>query len=82
MPDKLVRVKIGGFEKNVGEPFAKNKGLDVLKDEATLNRDGTPRATTRTGGRRVKKRTTVKKAAATKKAAAQKSAGTAEEASK
>jgi hypothetical protein len=81
VPD-LVRVKINGFEKNVGADFAKNKELEVLKDEPTHRPDGQLRATTRTGGRRVKKKTTVAKTAAEKKAASSEPAKTAEEASK
>lgn len=88
MPD-LVRVRIGGVEKNVGASFAKSKGLEVLKDEPTHRPDGQLRATTRKGGRRVKPKTTVAKKAAAKKAASAGSktadsepAKTAEEASK
>lgn len=79
MPD-LVRVRINGYEKNVGATFAENKELEVI-DEPTHRPDGQPRATTRTGGRRVKPKTTVAKKAAEKKAA-EKPAETAEEASK
>jgi hypothetical protein len=79
MPD-LVRVTIGKVEKTVGATFAESKGLDVLKDEPTTRPDGRPRETTRTGGRRMKPKTTVAKKAAAKKAATK--AETAEEASK
>ena len=79
MPD-LVRVKINGFEKNVGATFAEIKDLEVL-DEPTHRPDGQPLRMTRTGGRRVKKRTTVAKKAAEKKATTTE-AKTAEEASK
>jgi hypothetical protein len=80
VPD-LVRVKINGFEKNVGADFAKSNELDLLKDEPTHRPDGQPRGMTRTGGRRVKPRTSVAKKAAEKKKATSK-AETAEEASK
>ena len=76
----LVRVKINGFEKNVGATFAEIKELDVL-DEPTHRTDGQPRAMTRSGGRRVKPKTTVAKKAAEKKATTPE-AKTAEEASK
>lgn len=65
---ELVRVRINGIEKNVGRGFAEAKGLDVL-DEPTHNGDGSLRDTTRSGGRRVKKKTSVAQAAAEKKAA-------------
>lgn len=64
----LVRVRIGGFEKNVGRSFAESNDLEVL-DEPTANGDGSLRATTRKGGRPVKEKTTVAKQAAEKKAA-------------
>lgn len=38
----LVRVRINGYETNVGAPFAEAKGLTVL-DEPTHNLDGTVR---------------------------------------
>ena len=66
MPD-LVRVAINGVEKNVGRGFAEAKGLELL-DEPTHTPDGRPRPTTRAGGRRVKKKTSVAKEAAAKKA--------------
>jgi hypothetical protein len=75
----LVRVKINGFEKNVGSDFAKSNELEVLKDEPTHRPDGQLRGMTRTSGRRVKKKTTVAKSAAAKKANQQ--AESAEEAS-
>ena len=68
MADELVRVRINEFEKNVGKAFAKVVGLKV-PDEPTRNGDGTLRATTRVGGRRVKKKTSVATEAAAKKAA-------------
>lgn len=70
---ELVRVRINGIEKNVGRGFAEAKGLDVL-DEPTRNPDGSLRDSTRTGGRRVKKKTSVAKEAAAKKAAVTESA--------
>lgn len=70
---ELVRVRIGGFEKNVGATFAEAKGLDVL-DEPTHKGDGSPRGTTRSGGRAVKKKTSVAASAAEKKAAVTESA--------
>lgn len=77
----LVRVRINGFEKNVGRTFAEStEGVEIL-DEPTHRDDGAPRETTREGGRPVKPRTTVAKKAAAKKAAT-KAADTAEEASK
>lgn len=69
----LVRVRIDGFEKNVGRVFAEMNDLKVL-DEPTHNGDGSPRGTTRSGGRAVKKRTTVATEAAAKKAAVTESA--------
>lgn len=69
---ELVRVRINGFEKNVGRGFAKAKDLEVL-DEPTHNGDGTLRGTTRSGGRPVKKKTSVTEAAE-KKAAVTESA--------
>lgn len=74
----LVRVRVGDVEKNVGRAFAESVGLEVL-DEPTHRPDGRPRQTTRVGGRRIKKRTSVAKSAAEKKAAAR-PAETAEEA--
>lgn len=73
MADELVRVRINEFEKNVGKAFAKVVGLKVL-DEPTRNGDGTLRATTRVGGRPVKKKTSVATEAAAKKAAVTESA--------
>ena len=67
MADELVRVRINEFEKNVGKAFAEANGLKVL-DEPTRNGDGTLRATTRVGGRPVKKKTSVATEAAAKKA--------------
>ena len=66
MPD-LVRVVIGDVEKNVGRGFAKAKGLTVL-NEPTHTGDGRPRPATRSGGRPVKKKTSVAKEAAAKQA--------------
>lgn len=66
----LVRVRLNGFEKNVGRTFAEaTEGVEIL-DEPTRNPDGTPRATTRTGGRRAKPKTSVAEQAAAKKKAA------------
>jgi hypothetical protein len=75
----LVRVRLDGFEKNVGASFAESHKLEVL-DEPTHRDDGTARPTLRAGGRRVKPKTTVaKQAAAKKKAAVIESAPTDEE---
>lgn len=63
----LVRVSIGGFEKNVGAAFAAQHDLTPL-DESPRKSDGSLRPATRSGGRRVKPRTTVAKSAAAKKA--------------
>lgn len=63
---ELVRVRLNGVEKTVGRAFAESNGLTVL-DEPTHKGDGTLRATTRTGGRQVKKKTSVAEAAAAKK---------------
>lgn len=63
----LVRVRIGGIEKNVGKAFAEINDLEVL-DEPTTNRDGTLRGTTRKDGRPVKPKTSVAKKVAEKAA--------------
>jgi len=68
MGQKLVRVRIGDTETNVGAAYAKTHDLDVL-DEPTVNDDGSRREPTRKGGRRAKPKTTVAQAAAKKKAA-------------
>lgn len=66
----LVRVRLNGFEKNVGRTFAETtEGAEIL-DEPTSNPDGTLRGITRTGGRRAKPKTSVAKQAAAKKQAA------------
>lgn len=65
----LVRVRMDGVEKNVGRGFAEANGLEVL-DEPVRNRDGSLRATTRVGGRRLKPKTSVAAEAAKKKSAA------------
>lgn len=77
----LVRVRIDGFEKNVGRAFAESHDLEVL-DEDTTTSDGQLRPTTRVGGRAVKPKTSVAKKAAEKKQdkAASAPATTAEEA--
>lgn len=67
MPE-LVRVRIGGVEKNVGKAFAAKHDLTVL-DEPTTKGDGSPRETTRKNGRRAKPKTTVDDSATAKKAA-------------
>lgn len=65
----LVRVRLGRVEKNMGRALAEASGAQVL-DEPTHNRDGSLRATTRAGGRRVKPKTSVAIEAAKKKAVA------------
>lgn len=62
----LVRVRANGREFNVGAAYAEANGLEVL-DEPT-HRGGFARPVTRTGGRKVKPKTTVS-AEAAKKAA-------------
>lgn len=61
----LVRVRIGGIEKNVGAGFAERLGLEVL-DEPTRRPDGTFRPPSRAHGRPVKPKTSVADAAAAK----------------
>lgn len=66
----LVRVRLNGFEKNVGRTFAENtEGVEIL-DEPTHRPDGTAIAMTRAGGRPVKPKTSVAKQATAKKQAA------------
>lgn len=61
----LVRVRLNGFEKNVGRAFAESNGLEVL-DEPTYRNDGAPRGMTRVSGRPRKPKTSVAEAAAAK----------------
>lgn len=67
MPSKLVRVRIGKFEKNVGAAYAEAHNLQVL-DEPTHRKDGQPRPTTRRKGRPVLPRVSVDEAAEKKAA--------------
>ena len=67
MSDLVVARLENGTEKTVSRGFAEAKGLEVL-DEPTTNPDGSPRAATRTGGRRKKPKTSVSQKAAEKKA--------------
>lgn len=57
-----VRARLNGVESNMSPFFAKLHKAEVL-DEPTSNADGTLRGETRTGGRRIKPRTTVAAAA-------------------
>lgn len=80
MPEELVRVRVGGIEKNMGRSLAEaSEGVEVL-DEPVRNGDGSLRGETRVGGRRAKPKTTVAKKAAEKKAAAVAATDTAKEA--
>lgn len=76
----LVRVRVGGVEKNAGRAFAESVGLEVL-EESAYNPDGTTRRTTRVGGRPMKNRTSVAKKASEKQAAVTESAPTNKESS-
>jgi hypothetical protein len=78
MPQDLVRVRVNGYEKNVGRAYAEAHDLEVL-DEPTRDRAGALRPTTRKGGRRAKPKTTVTQEAAKKKAAVTESAPTEKE---
>lgn len=72
LPNELVRVRVDGVEKNLGRAYAESTdGVEIL-DEPVRNRDGSPRAETRAGGRQAKPKTTVAKKAAAKKARAKK----------
>ncbi|MDN7120304.1 hypothetical protein INN71_02745 [Nocardioides sp. ChNu-153] len=68
MPDNLVRVRHQGREFNYGRDAAELTGLEVLDDEPTRRRDGSPRPATRAANGRRAKPTT--KLAPAKKAAA------------
>lgn len=61
----LVRVRLGGIEKNVGAAFAERFDLKVL-DEPTRRPDGQMRGVTRSHGRAPKPKTSVAEAAAAK----------------
>lgn len=68
MAEGLVRVRVGGIEKNMGRSLAEaSEGVEVLNEDPR-NPDGSLRRETRKGGRPVKQRTTVAKKAAEKKA--------------
>lgn len=76
----LVRVQIGGIEKNVGRGFAERHKLPII-NESTEHRGGRPRQATRSGGRQMKRKTSVAAAAAEKqKTASTEDASTPEEA--
>lgn len=69
----LVRVRVNGYEHNVGRAYAVAHDLEIL-DEPARDRLGYPRPTSRKGGRKVKPKTTVNEAAEAKKAAVTESA--------
>lgn len=61
----LVRVRIGGIEKNVGRAQAERHGYHVL-DESPYRGDGSLRGTTRANGRPRKPKTSVAEQVAAK----------------
>lgn len=63
----LVRVREGDAEFNVGRAYAEAHDLEIL-DESPTTRDGQLRATTRSGGRKRKPKTSVAEAAEKKAA--------------
>ena len=69
----LVRVRIDNRELNLGRSFAEKHNLTVL-DEPVEEVHGRPKSPTRTGGRRVKPKTSAAKKAATKRTAAKRTA--------
>lgn len=73
----LVRVRVNGYDTNVGRAFAEKHELEVL-DEPTHRPDGRPRRLSRADGRPMKRRTTVDAEASRKKASRRKAGKKAE----